>query len=162
MQVSMYCTFWIDKLNHRINVKNRKIYIYIIYSVYMYEIYNFGRPFGPLWSSLLHTTFIWSIPRSREERFKRPSTLPFVIKIIFLGMGGSWNLQFPVSLHNRCFISNLVYNDPAVHEKMIKLDARRRPPTHSNSPIALERLRWPKIHSWSTKWQPRYYGCTWS
>ena len=101
-------------------------------------------------------------PGVEKKGLKDHQFYSLYLKNISLWMDGSWNLQFSVSSPNRCFILNLVKNDSVVHEKeMIKLDAGRRLPTHSNSHIALERLRWPKIHSWSTKWRPRYYDCTW-
>ena len=61
-------------------------------------------------------------------------------------VGGSWNLQFLVSLPYRCYVPNLVKIGSVVLEKkMLTDDTRRRTPTHSNrSP---EWLRWPKYYN---------------
>ena len=71
----------------------------------------------------------------------------FTPKLRYLPLGGgSWNLQFLVSLPYRCYIPNLVKIGPGVLEKkMLTHDPQRRTPTHSNrSP---ELLRWPKNYN---------------
>ena len=79
------------------------------------------------------------MPLSREEDFLRKTSILHFLpqNYLPLGWGGSWNLQFFVSLLYKCYIPNLVKIGPAVLEKMLTDDRRRTITTH-------EWLRWPK------------------
>ena len=120
-----------------------------------HKIYNFGRPFR----GNHHYTLSLSEPCPWVEKkiFQEIQQFyTFYPKITSPLGGGSWNLQFLVSLPYRCYIPNLFKLGPVVLEqKMLTHDARRtthvarrttnderrRTPTHGNrSP---EWLRWP-------------------
>ena len=110
-----------------------------------HEIYYFGRPFPG------HHFYILSLSQPCpcvEKIYQEKHIYRFTFftpNLTRLGIGkggGSWNLQFLVSLPYRCYIPNLVKIGSVVLEKKLTDDARRQTPTHSNrSP---EWLRWPK------------------
>ena len=91
-----------------------------------HEIYNFGRGF------LAHHYYIFSLSArctGVKKIFKQIQQFyTFYPQITSPLGGGSWNLQFLVSLPYRCYISNLVNIGPVVLEKkMLTHDDGRQP-----------------------------------
>ena len=86
-----------------------------------HESYNFGRPF------FCHHYYIHSLsepcPWVEKKIFKEIHQFyTFYPQITTPWGGGSWNLQFLVSLQYRCYILNLIKIGPVVLEKMLTHD----------------------------------------